>query len=56
MKVIATIALFVLAGSVQAQSLKDALYGGRLKNDTGAVIKKNRYPPVEGKYGQKGRR
>ncbi len=40
MKVIATIALFVLAGSVQAQSLKDALYGGRLKNDTGAVIKK----------------
>ena len=40
MKVIVTIAFFVLAGSVQAQSLKEALYGGRLKNDTGAVIKK----------------
>ena len=34
------LAICVLAGSVQAQSLKDALYGGRLKNDTGAVIKK----------------
>ena len=40
MKVIVLIAICVLAGSVQAQSLKDALYGGRLKNDTGAVIKK----------------
>lgn len=28
------------AGSVQAQSLKDALYSGKLKSDTGSVVKK----------------
>ncbi|HYM95346.1 MAG TPA: hypothetical protein VET23_14505 [Chitinophagaceae bacterium] len=34
--------IFVLAtiGSVKAQTLKDALYSGKLKTDTGTVIKK----------------
>jgi predicted RND superfamily exporter protein len=33
--------LFAMSGMLQAQqSLKDALYGGRLKNDSGSVIKK----------------
>jgi hypothetical protein len=40
MKAILMIALAVWAGAANAQSLKEALYGGRLKNDTGAVIKK----------------
>src|SRR5688572_17201770 len=40
MKAILMIALVIWAGAANAQSLKEALYGGRLKNDTGAVIKK----------------
>lgn len=32
--------LLLLVGSVKAQSLKEALYGGKLRADTGTVIKK----------------
>lgn len=32
--------LLLLVGSVNAQSLKEALYGGKLRADTGTVIKK----------------
>lgn len=40
MKKILVIAFITVASSVQAQSLKDALYGGKLKLDTGTVIRK----------------
>ncbi len=40
MKVILFFWVFAIVGSVNAQSLKDALYGGKLKTDTGTVVKK----------------
>ena len=40
MKAIAFVIVMMLALSAQSQSLKEALYGGKLKADTGAVIRK----------------
>lgn len=40
MKTLLLIGVLVMAGSVKAQSLKDALFSGRLKTDTGQVLKK----------------
>ena len=40
MKTLFFFAFCIMAGTLQAQSLKEALYGGRLKNDTGTVLKK----------------
>lgn len=40
MKTIIIIALALAPGLLNAQSLKDALYGGKLKADTGTLIKK----------------
>ncbi|MGK2863531.1 MAG: hypothetical protein ACSLE0_16485 [Chitinophagaceae bacterium] len=40
MKMIIFFACILLAFSAESQSLKDALYGGKLKADTGAVIRK----------------
>ncbi len=40
MRAIIILGLLVLTGSLQAQSLKDALFGGKLKNDSGAVLRK----------------
>ena len=40
MKTIVLFTLVLLAFSAQSQSLKDALYSGKLKADTGAVIRK----------------
>ena len=40
MKTIILIALAFAPGLLHAQSLKDALYGGKLKADTGSLIKK----------------
>ena len=40
MKALVLFPVFLLAISAQGQSLKDALYGGKLKADTGAVIRK----------------
>ena len=40
MKTILLFLVFAIVSSVRAQSLKDALYGGKLKTDTGTVVKK----------------
>ena len=40
MKAILLIAILVSSASVNAQSLKELLYGGKLKMDSGAVIRK----------------
>jgi len=40
MKTICLVTAFLLAISAKSQSLKEALYGGKLKADTGAVIRK----------------
>jgi hypothetical protein len=40
MKTVLLILVIAIAGSLQAQSLKDALYSGKLKSDTGSVVKK----------------
>jgi hypothetical protein len=40
MKIIVLFAALLLAVSARSQSLKEALYGGKLKADTGAVIRK----------------
>src|SRR6185295_7140522 len=40
MKALVLFTVFLLALNAQSQSLKDALYGGKLKADTGAVIRK----------------
>jgi hypothetical protein len=40
MKTIILLFLLVTAGAVKAQTLKEALYGGRLKADTGSLVKK----------------
>ena len=40
MKTILLFFLLAIVGSVKAQTLKDALYGGKLKTDTGMVLKK----------------
>ena len=40
MKTIVLFTLIILTSSVNSQSLKEALYGGKLKADTGAMIRK----------------
>lgn len=52
MKVILFIVCCCVASAANSQSLKEALYGGRLKNDSGTVVKKGdttrlRDKPVE---------
>jgi hypothetical protein len=40
MKAIVLFTVILLAGSAQSQSLLDAIYSGKLKADTGAVLRK----------------
>ena len=40
MKAIVLLTVILLAISAKSQSLKEALYGGKLKADTGAVLRK----------------
>jgi hypothetical protein len=40
MKTVILFSALVFASSANAQSLKDALFGGKLKNDTGSLVKK----------------
>ena len=53
MKALVLFAVFLLALNAQSQSLKDALYGGKLKADTGAVIRKGDTAKIKENMAQK---
>jgi hypothetical protein len=53
MKLVVFIALTFLALSANSQSLKEALYGGRLKADTGAVLRKGDSAKIRENMAQK---
>ena len=53
MKAIVLFSLFLLAVSANSQSLKEALYGGKLKADTGAVIRKGDTQKIQESMAQK---
>ena len=53
MKSIAIIILTLLAFTANSQSLKEALYGGKLKADTGAVLRKGDNQKIQENMAQK---
>ena len=53
MKAIVFFAVLLLAVSAKSQSLKEALYGGKLKADTGAVIRKGDSAKIKESMAQK---
>ncbi|WP_276500075.1 hypothetical protein [Terrimonas pollutisoli] len=53
MKAIVLFSLVMLAISARSQSLKEALYGGKLKADTGAVIRKGDSLKIQENMAQK---
>jgi len=53
MKSIAVIILTLLAFTANSQSLKEALYGGKLKADTGAVLRKGDNQKIQENMAQK---
>ena len=53
MKAIVLFSLVMLAVSAKSQSLKEALYGGKLKADTGAVIRKGDSLKIQENMAQK---
>ena len=53
MKAIVLFSLVMLAISAKSQSLKEALYGGKLKADTGAVIRKGDSLKIQENMAQK---
>ena len=53
MKAIVLFSLVVMAVSAKSQSLKEALYGGKLKADTGAVIRKGDSLKIQENMAQK---
>ena len=53
MKSIVLFTLFLLAITAKSQSLKEALYGGKLKADTGAVIRKGDSAKIKENMAQK---
>ena len=53
MKALVLFAVFLLALNAQSQSLKDALYGGKLKADTGAVLRKGDTAKIKENMAQK---
>src|SRR5688572_19961410 len=53
MKAIVLFTAFLLAVTAKSQSLKEALYGGKLKADTGAVIRKGDSAKIKESMAQK---
>jgi hypothetical protein len=53
MKFVAVLAFALVAFSAQSQSLKEALYGGRLKADTGAVLRRGDSAKIRENMAQK---
>ena len=53
MKVIALFIVLCFAVSAKSQSLKDALFGGKLKSDTGAVIRQSDSAKIKESMAQK---
>ena len=53
MKAIVFFSVFLLAITAKSQSLKEALYGGKLKADTGAVIRKGDSAKIKENMAQK---
>jgi len=53
MKTIFLFTAFLLATTANSQSLKEALYGGKLKADTGAVIRKGDSAKIKESMAQK---
>jgi hypothetical protein len=53
MKAIVLFTAFLLATTANSQSLKEALYGGKLKADTGAVIRKGDSAKIKESMAQK---
>jgi hypothetical protein len=53
MKALVLFTVFLVALNAQSQSLKDALYGGKLKADTGAVLRKGDTAKIKENMAQK---